>query len=143
MADIIHSIGVSAAPDAVYPLVSSGPGFRDWWAEDVVSKADGVVELGFFDRTTVYRLRPAAAETGRRAAWEVETGQEWKGTQIVFELSPQGATTLLRFTHGGWQRASDFFVSCNTTWGGLMFRLKAAAEGKTPGPLFLASGMAY
>ena len=143
MADIVHSIGVSAAPDAVYRLVSNGPGFRAWWAEDVVSKADGRVELGFFDRTTVYRLRPSGAEPGRRAAWEVETGQEWKGTHIVFELVPQGATTLLRFTHGGWQRASDFFVSCNTTWGGLMFRLKAAAEGKTPGPLFLASGMAY
>ena len=136
MADIVHRIEVAAAPEAVHRLVSSGPGFQGWWAEDVVAKPDGTVELGFFDRATVYRLRPAGAEPGRRAVWEVETGQEWKGTRIVFELVPQGATTLLRFTHGGWQSASDFFLSCNTTWGELMNRLKAAAEGKSPGPLF-------
>ena len=143
MPDIIHRIEVAAAPDAVYRLVSGGPGFQAWWAEDVVAKPDGTVELGFFDRSTVYRLRPIGAEPGRKAAWKVETGQEWNGTRIVFDLAQQGATTLLRFTHGDWQRASDFFLSCNTTWGELMYRLKAAAEGKNPGPLFRRNALAY
>ncbi len=50
---------------------------------------------------------------------------EFKGAGLLFHL-PQ-----------------DYFVSCNTTWGELMFRLNAAAEGKTPGPLFSAIGLAY
>jgi hypothetical protein len=73
------------------------------------------------------------AESTRKAVWTPETGQEWSGTRLAFELEAQGATTLVRFTHAGWARASDYFVSCNTTWGGLMFRLKAAAEGRAPG----------
>jgi hypothetical protein len=42
-----------------------------------------------------------------------------------------------------WRAETDYFVACTTTWGELMFRLKATAEGKTPGPLFSATGMAY
>jgi hypothetical protein len=143
MADIVHSIGVSANPDVLFPLVSSGPGFQAWWAEDVVAKPDGAVELGFFNRATLYRLRPISIEPMRKTVWQCETGQEWSSTRLMFDLEAQGATTLVRFTHAGWAKASEFFVSCNTTWGGLMFRLKAAAEGRAPGPLFLANSLTY
>jgi hypothetical protein len=50
---------------------------------------------------------------------------------------------LLRFTHGGWRDATDYFTRCNTTWGELMYRLKAVAEGKAPGPLFSREGFGY
>ena len=143
MPDIFHRIEVSARSEAVFPRIASGPGFQEWWAEDVVVRPDGAVELGFFGRATVYRLRAVGLESARKAIWACETGQEWSGTRLLFELEAQGATTVVRFTHAGWARASDFFVSCNTTWGGLMFRLKAAAEGRAPGPLFLANSLAY
>jgi hypothetical protein len=42
-----------------------------------------------------------------------------------------------------WQAETDYFTSCNTAWGELMFRLKAAAEGKPRGLLFLAADLAY
>jgi hypothetical protein len=75
--------------------------------------------------------------------WHCETGQEWKGTRITFRIEADKSGTLLRFTHAGWQSASDYFVSCNTAWGELMYRLKAVAEGKAPGPLFTNDGLAY
>lgn len=143
MADIVHSVEVAADAGVVYSLVSSGPGFQAWWAEDVVVTPDGAVELGFFDRATVYRLRAVGLEDGRKAVWQIETGQEWSGTQLVFALEARKTGTLVRFTHAGWATASEYFVSCNTTWGALMYRLKAAAEGKASGPLFLAGGFAY
>lgn len=143
MADIVHGIEVAAAQGALYPLISSGQGFQAWWAEDVVVTPDGAVELGFFGRATVYRVKALTLEPDRRAVWECETGQEWRGTRLVFELEPRNAGTRVVFTHGGWAKASEFFVSCNTTWGELMFRLKAAAEGRAPGPLFLANSLAY
>ena len=141
MADIVHTVEVAAKPDVIYPLVSSGPGFQAWWAEDVATLPGGVADLSFFDRTTIYRLRPLSLENGRRAEWQVETGEEWKGTRLVFELEARKSATLLRFTHAGWARATDYFIACNTTWGALMYRLKFAAEGKAPGPLFLAGGL--
>ena len=69
-----------------------------------------------------------------------ESGDEWKSTRLSFQIAAAKSGTLLRFSHAGWRAESEYFTSCNTTWGELMFRLKAAAEGKTPGPLFTREG---
>jgi uncharacterized protein YndB with AHSA1/START domain len=142
MADIIHSIQISAGPDAVYPLFAEGAGFAAWWAADVTEQ-NGAVTLGFFDRKTVYRLKADSQEPLRRAEWLCETGAEWRGTRLLFALEPQSGGTLLRFRHAGWASQTDYFVACTTTWGALMYRLKAAAEGKSPGPLFTKDSMGY
>jgi hypothetical protein len=127
----------------VFPLVSTGHGFAQWWAEDVFDDTGGRVSLGFFSRATVYRLRQISAVSPSSAIWECETGKEWQGTRIVFDLAQPVTATSLTFSHEGWQGETDYFRSCNTTWGELMFRLKAAAEGKKPGPLFGAKNLAY
>jgi len=140
--DIQHAIPIAAPTETVYPLVATGKGFAQWWAADVTESA-GTVELGFFNRSTVYRLRLESARPPSEAEWICETGDEWNGTHISFRLETRDSGTLVRFTHGGWRSASDYFISCNTTWGELMYRLKAAAEGKPRGPLFLAGDLAY
>jgi hypothetical protein len=142
MPDIKHSISIAAPAERVYPLVASVKGFTQWWAEDVTDNSNGTVELGFFNRATVYRLAPIRMKASL-VEWQCENGQEWSGTSLIFEMTAQGGNTLLRFTHADWKSETEYFVSCNTVWGELMFRLKAAAEGKTPGPLFTASAMAY
>ncbi len=59
MPDIKHSIQIDATPQLVHPLVASAEGFSRWWAADVTEeKAGGNVELGFFNRATVYGLHP-------------------------------------------------------------------------------------
>ena len=142
MAQIKHSIAIEAAPDVIFPLVSTANGFTKWWAADV-AESGGFTELGFFNRNTIYRLKPEQMEPLRKADWLCTSGQEWQDTKLLFELTPAGKNTKLLFTHAGWHAETDYFVSCTTTWGELMFRIKAAAEGKTPGPLFSANGMAY
>jgi len=142
MPDIKHSILIDAAPERIYPLIASGQGFSQWWAEDVTEdKTSGMVELGFFKRSTVYRLQPAKLSPAS-AEWLCKSGQEWQGTKLIFALT-QDKNTQLRFTHAGWQEETEYFLSCNTTWGGLLFRLKAAAEGKAQGPMFTSGGTAY
>lgn len=145
MPTIKHSIVIDAAADKIFPLVSSGRGFTQWWAEDVTEDVPrDFVSLGFFNRSTVYTLHPAHIVAPDEAAWACQSGEEWIGTRLLFSLEPQKeGRTLLRFSHADWQAETDYFVSCTTTWGELMFRLKAVAEGKTPGPLFSATGMAY
>ncbi len=142
MPDIKHSIPIAARPESIYPLVATAKGFTHWWAEDVTEPA-GIVELGFFKRATVYRLRVKTNNAPQHAEWGCESGDEWSGTFLSFHLEPTGAGTLLRFAHAGWKAETDYFIACNTTWGELMYRLKAAAEGKTPGPLFRVAEMAY
>ena len=141
MADLNHAVQVSAGADVVYRLVATAAGLTRWWAADVTDQ-NGAVSLGFFNRTTVYRLRMQEQQPSQSVEWLCETGDEWEGTRLIFTIEPKPAGTLLRFTHAGWRSATDYFVSCNTTWGALMLRLKNAAEGKSPGPLFLQNGMA-
>ena len=144
MPDIKHSIQIAATPQVVHPLASSAEGFSRWWAADVTQDTtSGNVELGFFNRATVYGLRPVQIAAPRQAHWLCQSGKEWNGTRLLFDLTEQKGQTLVRFTHADWQTETDYFVACNTTWGELMFRLKAVAEGKTVDPLFSKSGMAY
>jgi hypothetical protein len=145
MAAIRHSISIDASPDRIFPLVSSGHLFSQWWAEDVTDDIPrNIVSLGFFNRATVYNLRPVRIIPPTVAEWACQSGEEWNGTVLLFDLLPQKETRArLRFSHLDWRAESDYFVACTTTRGELMFRLKAAAEARTPGPLFSATGMAY
>jgi len=144
MPDIKHMIAIEVEPHIVFPLVATADGFKKWWASDVTEdKSNGNVELGFFKRATVYGLKPVELIAPRSAHWLCQSGKEWSGTRMLFDLAPSGANTVLRFTHADWASETDYFVSCTTAWGELMFRIKATAEGKTPGPLFAPEGLAY
>ena len=142
MADIKHSIPISEVPERIYPLVATANGFSHWWAERIVESA-GAVELGFFKRSTMYRVKLEVDKAPVHAEWVCDSGDEWKATHLIFRLEPANSGTLLRFTHAGWKKETDYFVACTTTWGELMYRLKAVAEGKKPGPLFRVAEMAY
>ena len=143
MPNIVHSLQIEAPADRVFPLVSTARGLAQWWAADVTEPGAGVIELGFFNRNTIYTLQPIHIAAPHEAEFLCTTGKEWAGTKIIFKLVSTGAKTVLGFTHADWQAETDYFVSCNTTWGGLMFRIRAAAEGKSPGPLFQPNSLAY
>jgi hypothetical protein len=96
----------------------------------------GKVEFGFFKRATIYRLQQVRMSAPTDAERLCQTGKEWTGTTILFNLGPHDGRTLVRFEHLHWQAETDYFLSCNTVWGGLMFRLKTAAEGRWLGPFF-------
>ncbi|HTC62256.1 MAG TPA: hypothetical protein VK709_05395 [Candidatus Saccharimonadales bacterium] len=144
MHEMKHAILIEAEPSKVYTLVSSAEGFRKWWAADVTEDAaTNKVELGFFNGATSYRLHPISLVSPLQAQWLCETGKEWSGTKLLFDLKADAGRTLLHFTHADWQAETEYFVSCTTVWGELMFRIKGTAEGKNPGPLFSGAGMAY
>jgi hypothetical protein len=142
MPDIHHRIPITAGRARVIDLVASGPGFGRWWAEGVTTEAAGRVSLGFFRRATVYRLRLLERSDGF-VLWRCESGDEWHETELRFTVSSEGQGVALDFRHAGWRGETPYFTSCNTTWGELMFRLKAEAEGKTRGPPFLSGTLAY
>ena len=142
MPDIKMAVAIDASPEKVFPLCATPHGFSSWWAADVTENA-GVVDLGFFKRATLYRLELLRSLEAREVEWRVLSGQEWAGTRILFELTPNKAGTVLRFAHADWKAETDYFSMCTATWGELIFRLKAAAEGRERGPLFSADGLAY
>jgi hypothetical protein len=139
MVDLRHALDITAGPDRIRPFVDSAEGFMRWWAEDAISSDPHLVELGFFNRSTVYRLRREPADDA--VLWRCESGDEWAGTLLVFRSLPQDQSrTRLEFTHGNWKTESPYFTQCNTVWGHLMFRLKAVVEGAPSAPFFTHAG---
>src|SRR5919108_4600535 len=135
MPTIKHTITIAAPLNTVETLVKTPQGLAAWWAEDVAARdGQSTVELGFFNRSTVYRLSPESGDSTAR--WRVETGQEWAGTHLVFRLRPVDDKTQLEFAHEDWVAETPYFTSCNTVWGHLMFYLKDAAERGRQRPFF-------
>jgi uncharacterized protein YndB with AHSA1/START domain len=139
MADMRHAIEIEAPPEKVYEALTTSEGLRSWWTGDsqAEAKVGSVAEFGFFNRETVFRMQIDKLRPKKRVVWSCVGGpDEWVGTVLTWVLSRDGEGTKLRFKHGKWRSTKGAFAHCNSTWGALMYRLKAYAEGKSPGPHF-------
>jgi uncharacterized protein YndB with AHSA1/START domain len=137
MAEMKHQIPIKAAPEKVYAAITSQTGLRGWWTADTKAdeKAGGKAEFGFDKRGMVFRMTIEKLDPGKRVVWSCHGDHpEWDGTVLTWELSPQDGSTNLRFNHSNWKAASDFYATCNSSWGELMHRLRDYAEGRNPGP---------
>ncbi len=101
-----------------------------------------IIEVAFFNRSTVYRFKPMKTSSPWTTEWMCQTGREWAATRLIFELRETNGQTLLDFTHADWKAETDCFLSCQKVWQELMLRLKATAEGKDLGPRFSKDGVA-
>jgi uncharacterized protein YndB with AHSA1/START domain len=137
MAELRHQILIKAAPAKVYAAIATQAGLAGWWTADskTEDKVGGRAEFGFDKRGTVFHMKIEKLEPGKHLAWSCHGDPpEWDGTTLTWELSPQGESTTLRFTHGNWKSANDYYAMCNSTWGELVYRLRDYVEGKNPGP---------
>src|SRR5580692_8199996 len=130
------------------PASASSCRFRGWFFALVDLRRDGRQDhwnyrARFFQSCDGVWPSPHPNRGAAASALALPSGKEWSGTRLLFDLAEQKGQTLLRFTHADWQAETDYFIACTTTWGELMFRIKAVAEGKAPGPLFSKTGMAY
>ncbi len=137
MPDLMHEIPIDAAPEKVYAALATQSGLRGWWTADTVAeeKVGGSAEFGFDKRSMVFRMRIEELVPPKRVVWSCSGDhEEWKGTKLTWEIAQKDRRSVLRFRHANWRESSSFFAICNSTWGELMYRLKAYAEGKNPGP---------
>ena len=137
MPEIKHFIPIAASPEKVFAALTTQKGLASWWTADTRTepRLGGSAEFGFSRRAVVFRMKIETLEPGRRVAWScVGDEPNWTGTRLTWELEPDGEGTNLRFVHGNLKALDDYWASCNSTWGELMFRLKDTLEGKSPGP---------
>jgi uncharacterized protein YndB with AHSA1/START domain len=137
MVEMKHQIVIKASPEKVYAAIATQAGLRGWWTADSSTDetAGGNAQFGFSKRATVFRMKIDKFEPCKRVLWICRGDHpEWKGTILEWILNPDGSDTILRFTHGNWQSASDYYALCNSTWGELMYGLKDYVEGRSPGP---------
>ncbi len=117
------TIVVDNTPEEVFAAVAD---VRGWWSEDVIGDT---AELGdefvFMDAGIRFcRFRLTEVEPARRVVWHVvdaylgfiEEHDEWTGTDAIFEITPTGTGTSLRFIHRGLMTSSACYAACSKGW---------------------------
>ncbi len=134
--DIVHRIGATASPKAVYAALTTVDGLSGWWTHDTKADGDaaaigglirfrfaGAPEPGGFD------MRVLEATPGERVRWEVVEGpDEWLGTHIGFELAQEDGYTIVMFRHSGWRDLVPFMYHCSTKWATFLLSLQQFVE---------------
>ncbi|WP_018681020.1 SRPBCC family protein [Actinokineospora enzanensis] len=135
MVDIMHRIGITRTPAAVYPALTTVDGLAKWWTEDTQGSGDVGGLLQFRFEQGGFDMRVLEARPAELVLWEVVEGpEEWIGTRVRFELKQEEDYTIVLFRHEGWREPVDFMYHCNTKWGTFLMSLKRLLETGTGEP---------
>ena len=114
---------VDRTPDEVFAAVNN---VRGWWSEDIKGGTEKAGDIFNYRYRDMHRcvLKIKVSVPGKRVVWNVidnhfnfiEDATEWKGTDIVFDISKKGDKTELRFTHVGLVPEYECFDVCSDGW---------------------------
>ena len=115
---------VSQTPKEVFDAVND---VRGWWSGEIDGPTDRLGAEFTYRYRDLHRSTQRITEwvPGRKVVWRVLDGQlnfvkdktEWKGTDVVFEITRKGDKTELRFTHVGLVPAFECYGDCSGAWG--------------------------
>jgi len=124
MNDFSTSFTVDQSPDEAYAAINR---VRDWWSGEITGGTDQLGDEFTYRYEGVHRSSQKVVELvpGKRVVWLVTDAdlsfttdrQEWKGTQVVFDIAPRGGQTEVTFTHVGLAPEVECFESCSNAWG--------------------------
>ena len=98
-----------------------------WWAKNFSGKAEKLSDkfaVHFGD--TFVNFQISELVPGKKVVWKVtdcnlhwiKAKKEWKGTEVVFELSEQKGKTKIDFTHIGLVPGIECYKDCEEGWNG-------------------------
>ena len=129
---------VQAPAHRLYLALTTQAGLQGWWTEDC-SMGEGVgahAAFHFGDTWKVMRVAGLNPDSEVRwtctdshiAAPNLQRGDEWTGTDIVFRLVPRGRYTLLQFEHVGLTPKIECYALCSSGWHQFLGSLKRYVE---------------
>lgn len=135
---------VDQSPEQVFDAINN---VRGWWSENIDGSTDklGAVWTYHYEDVHFCEIRIAELVPGKKIVWHVldnsfnftKDKSEWKGTDIIFEISVKGNKTEVRFTHRGLVPEYECFDVCSNAWGsyinGSLRSLITTGEGR-PNP---------
>ena len=114
---------VDHAPEQVFAAINN---VRGWWSEDIKGHAEKAGDIFNYRYRDLHRctIKIKASVPGERIVWNVidnyfnftEDRSEWKGTDIVFDISEKGGKTEVRFTHVGLVPEYECYDVCSDGW---------------------------
>lgn len=125
MNDFTSTFTVERTPQEAFEAVTN---VRGWWSEEVEGVTDQVDGEFLYRYQDVHRCTVRVTELvpDRKVVWHVldnyfnfiQDQGEWKGTDIVFEISERDGGAEVRFTHVGLLPEHECYDVCSNAWGG-------------------------
>jgi uncharacterized protein YndB with AHSA1/START domain len=117
------SFTVDKTPEDVFAAINN---VRGWWSEDIKGRTEKAGDIFNYRFRDIHRcvIKIKASVPGERIVWHVIDNyfnftadrSEWKGTEIVFEVSKKGDQTDVRFTHVGLVPEYECYDACSAGW---------------------------
>ncbi|MDP8996279.1 MAG: SRPBCC domain-containing protein [Pseudomonadota bacterium] len=121
--DLAISLVVDKSPAEVYAAINN---VRGWWSEEIADPTDKIGGEWVYRYKDIHYSKQKTSELvpNKIVAWEVtdstlsftEDKTEWTGTNVMFDISPQGEKTEIRFTHKGLDPTCECFEACTGGW---------------------------
>jgi uncharacterized protein YndB with AHSA1/START domain len=135
MADIIHRVGIKGPVSNVYGALSTIEGVAGWWTKETsgTSKVGGTIGVRFHSKEGKeigsMTMEVLALEPKKTVHWRFTSGpEEWVGTDVIFNLSQEGDTTIVLFGNKNWREANEFMSHCSMKWATFMLSLRELVE---------------
>lgn len=125
--DYSTSFSVDKSPEEVFKAINN---VRGWWSGEVEGDTDKPgAEFTYRVPGVHYsRQKITTFVPGKKIVWHVPDAElsfaknkdEWKGTDIIFEITEKGGKTEVRFTHAGLVQTFECYNDCSNAWGMLV-----------------------
>lgn len=117
------SFTVDSTPEEAFDAINN---VRGWWSEDLKGRSEKPGDIFNYRFRDIHRcvIKIKASVPGKRIVWHVIDNyfnftadkSEWKGTEIVFDISRKGDQTEVRFTHVGLVPEYECYGACSAGW---------------------------
>jgi hypothetical protein len=114
---------VDKSPEEVFKAINS---VRGWWSGEITGDTDKPGAEFTYRVPNVHFSKQKITEfiPGKKIVWHVQDAnisfvkdkEEWKDTDIVFEIDRKGDKTEVRFTHIGLVPAFECYKDCSNGW---------------------------
>jgi hypothetical protein len=118
------TVSVDQSPREVFDAINN---VRGWWSGEIDGSTDKLGAEFTYRYQDIHRSTQKITELvpGKKVVWHVLDAQinfikdkrEWKGTDIVFEITKKGGKIEVHFTHVGLVPAIECYGKCAGAWG--------------------------
>ena len=116
------TIQVNASPEETIKKIGQ---VNKWWAKNVNGKSENLHDNFTVDfGTTWVDFQITELVPNKKVVWKVtdcnlewiQNKKEWKGTNVVFEISENKNASQIDFTHFGLIPSFECYEDCKTGW---------------------------
>ena len=121
--DFSTRLVVEQTPQAVFDAINH---VRGWWSGDIKGDPDKLDAVFTYQYGDMHRSTQKVTEfiPAKRIVWHVtdayldfvEKKDEWKSTDIIFDINEKDGKTELTFTHRGLVPVFACYGNCSNAW---------------------------